>query len=274
MNELKYKALALDLDGTLTDSNKQIPQENKEAIWKAIDKGVIIILASGRPTMGITGIAKELELDKRGGVIVAFNGGKIFDCKTGEMISGQEFPHELIPDVCATAAKHGVVPLSYNDTQIICENEDDEYVLKECKCNYTTVLKVDNLPAALDFPITKLLVVGVHEKLLGVQAELLERHSDQIESFFSESYFLEVAPKGIRKDAALATVCEHLGITKEELMVCGDGLNDISMFDFAGFAVGMKNSYPEAAAHADVIVPKTNDECGVAYAIEKYILGE
>ena len=74
MNELKYKALALDLDGTLTDSNKKIPQENKEAIWKAIDKGVIIILASGRPTMGITGIAKELELDKRGGIIINEDG--------------------------------------------------------------------------------------------------------------------------------------------------------------------------------------------------------
>ena len=274
MNELKYKALALDLDGTLTDSNKKIPQENKEAIWKAIDKGVIIILASGRPTMGITGIAKELELDKRGGIIVAFNGGRIYDCKSGNMISGYVFPHELIPEVCATAEKHDVIPLSYNDTQIICENDTDEYVIKECICNYTSVLKVDNLPEALDFPITKLLVVGVHEKLLGVQAELLEKYSDQMECFFSESYFLEAAAKGIGKDAALAMVCEHLGITKDELMVCGDGLNDVSMFDFAGFAVGMKNSYPEAAAHADVIVPKTNDECGVAYAIEKYILGE
>ena len=274
MNELKYKALALDLDGTLTDSNKLIPQENKEAIWKAIEKGVMIILASGRPTMGITGIAKELELDKRGGVIIAFNGGKIFDCKTGDMISSHEFPHELIEDVCAVSVKHGVVPLSYNDTQIISESDTDEYVLKECKCNYTNVLKVDNLPAALNFPITKILTVGVHELLLGVQEELLSKYSDKIESFFSESYFLEVAPKGIRKDAALATVCEHLGITKEELMVCGDGLNDIPMFDYAGLSVAMKNAYPEAAAHAHVVVPKTNDECGVAYAIEKYILGE
>ena len=274
MNQFTYKALALDLDGTLTDSSKLIPQENKEAIWKAIDKGVKIILASGRPTMGITGIAKELELDKRGGVIIAFNGGKIFDCSTGEMISGQEFPHELIPDVYAASVKHGAVPLSYNDTHILCETEADEYVLKECKCNYTTVLKVDSLPKALNFPITKLLVVGEHELLLGVQEELLSRHSDKIESFFSESYFLEVAPKGIRKDAALATVCQHLGITREELMVCGDGLNDIPMFDYAGLSVAMKNAYPEAAAHAHVVVPKTNDECGVAYAIEKYILGE
>ena len=278
MNELKYKALALDLDGTLTDSNKKIPQENKEAIWKAIDKGVIIILASGRPTMGITGIAKELELDKRGGIIVAFNGGRIYDCKSGEMISGYVFPHELIPEVCVTAKTvvfgAETACLTTINTPVVFCTDFESICLKECICNYTSVLKVDNLPEALDFPITKLLVVGVHEKLLGVQAELLEKYSDQMECFFSESYFLEAAAKGIGKDAALAMVCEHLGITKDELMVCGDGLNDVSMFDFAGFAVGMKNSYPEAAAHADVIVPKTNDECGVAYAIEKYILGE
>ena len=96
--------------------------------------------------------------------------------------------------------------------------------------------------------------------------ELLEKHGEEMSSFFAESFFLEAAPLGIGKDSALNAVCEYLGITSEELMVCGDGYNDIAMFDFAGFSVAMKNAYPEPAAHADVIVPKTNDECGVAYA--------
>ena len=62
---MKYKALALDLDGTLTDSEKKVPQGNKEAIARAIDAGVKVILASGRPLFGITPIARELELDKK-----------------------------------------------------------------------------------------------------------------------------------------------------------------------------------------------------------------
>ena len=69
---MKYKALALDLDGTLTDSEKKVPQGNKEAIARAIDAGVKVILASGRPIFGITPIAEELELDKKGGYILAY----------------------------------------------------------------------------------------------------------------------------------------------------------------------------------------------------------
>lgn len=272
MNRLKYKALALDLDGTLTDSNKDIPKENKEAIWKAIDKGVTIILASGRATMGITGVAKELELDKRGGIIVAFNGGKIIDCHTNETIINYELPHHLIPDICAISAKHGAAPVSYTDTQIVSEYASDPYVLHECKCNCTTLFAVDSLPEFLDFPVNKLMIAGDHDKLLKVRDEMLSKYSDEMVSFFSESFFLEASPIGVGKDKALAALCEYLNITKDELMVCGDGLNDVPMFDYAGFSVAMKNAYPEAAEHATVVVPRTNDECGVAYAIKKYIL--
>ena len=81
---MSYKALALDLDGTLTDHNKKVPENNKKAIDRAIEKGVKIILASGRPLFGITPVARELGLDKKGGYILAYNGGSIIDCKTGK----------------------------------------------------------------------------------------------------------------------------------------------------------------------------------------------
>ena len=272
MKQPHYKALALDLDGTLTDSHKKIPLQNKEAIWKAIDRGVTIILASGRAPMGMTGLAKELELNQRGGIIAAFNGGKIIDCKTNEIILNIELPHELIPSICRIAAKYHTAPVSYTDTHVVSEYDTDPYVLLECKCNGTTVQKVDNLPEFLDFPVNKLMIAGEHEPLVNVRDELLSLYEDRMVSFFSESFFLEASPTGVGKDLALEAICKHLNITKEDLMVCGDGLKDIPMFDFGGFSVAMKNAYPEAAAHADVVVPKTNDECGVAFAIEKYLL--
>ncbi len=274
MEKLKYKALALDLDGTLTDNDKKLPLKNKQAIWKAIEQGVTIILASGRAPMGMWGIAEELELTKRGGIIISFNGGKIIDCSTRETIVNYTLPHHLIPDICAISAKHGTSPVSYTDTQVVSEYSTDQYVLLECKCNETTLLKVDSLPAFLDFPVNKLMIAGEHERLIKVRDEMLSKYSDQMVSFFSESFFLEAAPKGVGKDIGLQAVCKHLGITREELMVCGDGLNDVPMFDFAGFSVAMKNAYPETARHADVVLPKTNDECGVAFAIKKYILRE
>lgn len=269
----KFKALALDLDGTLTDSNKRIPQENKEAVWKAIENGITIILASGRPALGIMNVAKELELDKRGGIVLAFNGGRLIDCKTSQTIVNIELTAELIPDICEISKKHGTFPVSYTDTEIVSEY-DNEYIRMECKCNSAPFLKVNSLPDFLDFPVNKLMISGEHERLIKVRDELLSKYSKCMTSFFAESYFLETAPIGVGKDVALNFICNYLNISNQELMVCGDGLNDIPMFDFGGFSVGMKNSYPEAALHADVIIPKTNDECGVAYAIYKYILGE
>lgn len=77
---MKYKAIALDLDGTLTDHNKKLPAENIKAVDKAIDMGIKVILASGRPLFGITPIADELKLEEKGGYILAYNGGQIVDC--------------------------------------------------------------------------------------------------------------------------------------------------------------------------------------------------
>ena len=272
MNNLKYKALALDLDGTLTDSNKNIPSKNKAAVQKAMGLGVKIILISGRPVMGIAGLAKELEFEKRGGIIAAFNGGKTIDCKTGNIIQQLFFPKEIIADACDIVRKHGAQPLSYTNTQIVAETDTDPYVLTECKCNYTDVKKVPFLPDFLDYPIPKILAVGEHEQLVEVREEFLAAYSHICDSFFAESYFLELAPKGVAKDKALSSICKYLNISQEEVMACGDGLNDIPMLEYAGLGIAMKNAYPETLEKADDISPYTNDECGVAWAIEKFIL--
>lgn len=272
MGNLKYKALALDLDGTLTDSNKNLPSKNKETLWKAMDLGVTVILISGRSVMGIDGLAKELEFEKRGGIIAAFNGGKIFDYKTGDIIQQLMFPPQAIADTCAIVRKYGAQPLSYTDTHVVAETDTDEYVLRECKCNSTTPQKVPWLPDFLNYPIPKLLGAGEHERLLKARDEFLSKYSDICDSFFAESYFLELAPKGVAKDKALAKICETLGISREELMACGDGLNDISMLEYAGLGVAMKNAYPETLKIADCVAPFTNDECGVAWAVEEFLL--
>lgn len=268
---MKYKALALDLDGTLTDHNKNLPEKNKEAVFKAIDKGVSVILASGRPLFGVTPIADKLELDKRGGYILACNGGNIVDCVTGEMIYSNLLPMECTADICSLARQHGVYALTYADTQIVAESDTDEYVLKEAICNYTTIMKVDDLNKYVDYAVPKFLVVGPHEKLLPVQSALLEKHGDVINAFFSEDYFLEVVPANIAKDVSLKVLLEKLNILPEEMIACGDGMNDIPMLKLAGLAAVMENAYPEVKEYADYIAP-SNDDCGVCDVIMKYIL--
>ena len=268
---MKYKALALDLDGTLTDNNKELPDKNREAILKAIDKGVSVILASGRPLFGITPISDALELEKRGGYILAYNGGQIIDCKTGKNLYKRELPRECMEDVCAFARENDVWALTYEDTTVVCENDTDPYVIKEAKCNYTIVKKVDNLKEYVDYPVSKFLVVGEHSKLLPVQKAILDKYEGRVDAFFSEDFFLEVVPSNVAKDESLKILLDKIGITTDEMIACGDGMNDIPMLKIAGLSVVMENGYDEVKKYADVIAP-SNVNCGVAHIIEKYIL--
>jgi hypothetical protein len=267
--KMKYKALALDLDGTLTDSSKNLSDEHREAVMRAAKNGVHIILASGRPLFGITPIARKLELEKLGGYILAYNGGNIVDCKTGGIVYENLLPMECKKDICSLARQAGVYALTYDKDVVVAESDTDYYVVLESKCNDTTIKRVDNLDDYVDYEVAKFLVVGPHEKLIPVQQALLEKHGDKLNAFYSEDYFLEVVPKTVAKDKALAQLLEKLGVSRDELVACGDGMNDIPMLKFAGLAVAMENAYPEVKEHADYIAP-SNDNNGIADVVDKF----
>ena len=95
------RVLALDLDGTLTNDQKEITPRTRAALERAMDQGVTVVLASGRPTAGVRPVAQELGLDQRGGCILSYNGGAIVDCKTGEIRYQKILPAELVPELCA-----------------------------------------------------------------------------------------------------------------------------------------------------------------------------
>lgn len=268
---MAYRALALDLDGTLMDSKKQLSEVNKEAVWKAIDAGVAVILASGRPLFGVMPVADKLELHKRGGYVLAYNGGNIVDCKTGELVYSKQIPKECIDDICLVARECGVSPLSYYEDKILAESDSDEYVIKEAFCNSAQIKVVSDVAGFIDYPVAKFLVVGEHDKLVPVQEKLLAKHSDALDIFFSEEYFLEVVPKDIAKDASLGALLLKLNIDRKEMIACGDAMNDLSMIRYAGLGVAMGNSYPGIKEYADYVAP-TNDEDGVAAVIEQFIL--
>lgn len=266
-----YKLLALDLDGTLTNSEKRVSAKNKEYIRKAQDKGVKVILASGRPVIGITSVADELELWTRGGYILANNGGHIIDCMTGKDLVKRTIPMEYVHDICDVIHRYNVFPLCYNDTGVICENDTDQYVIKEGYNNGIPVIKVESLEEQIKDPVVKFMVVGEPEELGRAFGYLSSLFEGKLNVFFSEPYFMEVTPLGIEKASALAELTGILGIPREQLMACGDGLNDIPMLEYAGFAVAMENAYDETKKVADHI-SASNEEDGVAEAIQKFIL--
>lgn len=273
MSDMKYKVLALDLDGTLTNSEKKITDRTKESIFKAMEMGVKVVLASGRPVLGIERLAKELRLDEYGGYILAYNGGQIIEYNTGNIISESTVDMSYYYDICECGHKFDVSVLTYNDEGVISEDETAKYVIKEGYNNTIPVIHVDSLYDSVKKTVVKFMVVGEPEELEKALKYMQGKFDGKLNVFLSEPYFMEVTALGIEKASSLERLLNYLNCTREELMAIGDGLNDIPMLKYAGLAVAMDNAYDETKEHADFIT-KSNNEDGVAYAVDKFILGE
>lgn len=273
MKKKTYTILALDLDGTLTNAKKEITPRVKEAIRKAVEKGVSIVLASGRPIPGMAYVANELELDRISGYVLSNNGAKIVEWKTKQVIFERVLSRQAVEECCHVAHQFGVTALVYDENELYSEDPSAYYVEQERYNNSAIANKVDNLESMITWAPNKMMVVGDPGKLL-LALECLQNKLTGVASvFLSEPYFIEVTPKGIKKDAALDVLVKHLDTTFDHVMACGDGYNDIPMLECAGFAVAMGNAYPETKEHANWIAP-TNEEDGVAVAIEKFILNK
>lgn len=268
---MAYKVLALDIDGTLTDSKKSISERTLEALHNAAKKGVKIVIATGRPVQGVKKIAEKLQLDKLDGYILSFNGGRIISCRTGEIVHDIKLPLEYLPEIYELSKENKVNLMTYEGDDLICEEVDDPFLEIEARINGLGIKKVDNLVRHVDFPINKCLMLGEGEYLAEVEKKVHAQLSDRLCVYRSEPYFLEILPQGIDKAESLKKLLEILGYTREELMACGDGYNDLTMIMYAGMGVAMANAREEVKEKAD-FVTLSNDEDGVAYAIEKFIL--
>ncbi len=269
MNHLPYRAIALDLDGTLTNHDKVVTPKTRKALLQAEAEGVVIILASGRPTYGIEPVAECLELDKRGGYILSYNGGNIVNAKTGEKLFAQFLPDEVIPILYRYAKEKNHALLGYAGNEIITEMPDDQYVKEESRINKMNIRKVENLFEALEPHPTKLLMTGDPADMLKAENELSEILGDRMDIFRSAPFFLELVPKGIDKAKSLLRLLAKINLTPADMIAFGDGYNDLSMLKLAGMGVAMQNAAPEVRAEADYIT-LSNEEDGVAAALEHF----
>lgn len=271
--EEEYRMLVLDLDGTLTNSEKVITEKTKKALISAQEKGVKVVLASGRPTYGITPLAEQLELEKYGSYILSFNGGTIINCKTKKKEYETVINQEDITNLVDIANRYNVDYLTYNETHILTNNSENEYVKIEERINQVPVLQLDNPNAELNFDIPKMLMVGNGDYMAEVEPKIREELKDKFSVYRSEPFFLEIVPQGIDKAASIERLLQLVDMKKEEVIACGDGFNDLSMIKYAGLGVAMANAQDVVKESADYVTT-SNDEDGVAKVVEKFILKE
>ncbi len=269
---MKYKLIALDLDGTLKNSKNIITPKTKEALMKVQKMGVKVVLASGRPTPGLRYDAKELNLEENGGFLLSFNGARVYDIKNDCSIYEQILSKEEATSIYHRANEFKLVPMTYIGHTIITEKADDQYVQVESRICDIDVLEVENLIDSINEPINKLLLTGDPEYVASVIDEFKEPYGDSLSIYRSAPFFVEVMAKGIDKAASLDRLVQYLGISREEVMAFGDGYNDLSMIEYAGLGVAMANAVDGVKERANYIT-KSNDEDGIAYVLSQYFEG-
>lgn len=274
----KYSIIALDLDGTLTCSDKKISAYTRDVLIKAQENGTKVVLASGRPLNGMAFLADELLMEKYLGTVLAFNGGEIVDWQTKKVLNQVTLPDDAVPELYSFAKEKGFVMMTYCGKQIFTEAEDNQYVRQSAFRNRMEVRVVENfLDATKEWgELPKCMVVGDPEKLAVFEQELhayAKGHTcfDTIDFFRSEPYYLEVVPQGIDKGKCLQIVLDHYGLDRSSLIACGDAFNDLEMIKFAGLGVAMGNAQECVKQAADYITD-SNDADGVAKVVEKFML--
>ena len=236
--------------------------------------GVRRVLASGRPTYGLMPLAKTLELGNYGGFVLSYNGCQIIKAQNGEILFERRINPEMLPYLEKKARKNGFAIFTYHDDTLITDSPDNEYIKNEALLNNLKIIREDEFSTAIDFAPCKCMLVSDKEKaLIGLEQHWEKRLAGTLDAFRSEPYFLEVVPCGVNKANTLGALLEHLGVTREEVIAVGDGVCDVTMLQLAGMGVAMGHSQDSVKVCADYVTA-SNEEDGVALAVEKLILAE
>ena len=272
-DKMSKKLLALDIDGTLTNTQKDITPATLEKIIEAQEKGHIVAIASGRPLPGIRKIADTIELDRFGGYVLAFNGGRIVDYSTGEVVYQAVLDNDVVRDIYDYCLKAGCGMVTYDGDRVITGTDIDGYMTFEASINHMEIMRIDNFREYIDFPLNKCLLTADPDKAEKIEQELAEKFGDQLNIFRSEPYFVEIMPPNVHKATSLEKLLEVLDMDRKKLVACGDGYNDLTMIEYAGVGVAMANAQDIVKEHADYIT-LSNDEDGLVPVVDKFILAD
>lgn len=266
---MKEKALVLDIDGTLTNSRKEITPATKRAIQDLMTRGHKVILASGRPTPGMRRYEEELELEKYGGYLLSFNGARVVECRTGAIVYQRLLSQALVPGFYGFAKRNGCGLITYLGNQVISAFPPDKYVEIEARINGLPVREVSDFPNFVDFDVNKCLMTAEPERAEKLEKELKEKYGHVAGVYRSEPYFIEIMPPDVDKATSLDRMLPAIGVKREDTVCCGDGFNDISMIKYAGVGVAMGNAQQAVKDAADYITA-SNDEDGLVQVMERF----
>jgi Cof subfamily protein (haloacid dehalogenase superfamily) len=266
---MAIKLLAVDLDDTLLDKSSQVSPRCREAIKKAVEKGVTVTVATGRMYAAALPFARQLELDVP---IITYNGALIKSSLSGEVLFEQTLDQAVAADVLTLFRERGwYIQVYVGDQLYIAEPNERARI-------YENLTKVKAIPVgeklySMSEHVLKMLSLANENEIQEISRIIQDKFKGKVFAPISRPTYLEIVHPSINKGRSLDFLAKQLGITRDEVMAIGDSNNDLDMIEYAGLGVAMGNALPNVKAAANAVT-LANDEDGVADAIYKYILAE
>ena len=270
-----YKMILSDLDETLL-VNHHVPKVNQEAIFKAKEKGVKFVPATGRAFNMIGEILQEIDnYQKEDEYSICFNGGLIVENKDAKILSFQGLPFDLAKEMFEVGKNFDVCVMIFTlDCFYIFNADPDEVERKTVQKARFEVIDEYNMDFLKDDHIAKLL----YEKrdmdyLKGIEKQIQSHVEGRLAVSYSSYRYLEFNPIGVSKGAALKWLADYLHMDIQETIAIGDNYNDTSMIKAAGLGVCVSSATEDIQAMSDYVTKADYDQGAVAEVIEKFVEG-
>lgn len=266
---MQYKMLVLDLDDTLLRDDHTISDRTIDALIKAQELGVYVVLASGRPTPAMLQYVELLKQREYNSYLISFNGAVITDLSDNSIIFEQSLSKEEVDGLYDFSVENNLEIISYLDGNIIGESRS-KHIEVEVNLTKMDFITVDSFKSSIKESAIKCIMLDNPDRLKVMEGVLKSAKPNNSISI-SKPIFLEIMADGIDKAASVAFLAEKLSINQDEIIAVGNAGNDLTMVEYAGLGVWVDNVTPELRDRADLIVSSNNSD-GVAEVVEKFIL--
>lgn len=272
-SHLNIKLMAFDLDDTLLNHELDITPKTREAIFRAAEKGIYIVLCSGRSENAILPYVRKLEIAgmESGRYLIALNGSTIFDLHQRLNLFTANVPGSILQECYTTCCKEGLSCQVYSPDSIFASN-DNEWTRVDAKLTSLNMVIPEHFYDFLGNGHSKMVIPGDPEKIARFQPELKARLGDRAVVFTSKPFFLEVMPANCGKGEAIEFLANKLGIPMEQTMGFGDSMNDESMIIRTVHSVAMCNGIDHIKNTAKYVTRFSNEEDGIADFLNEFVL--
>lgn len=260
------RLLAVDLDGTLLDSEKRVSPTTLASLRQAVQRGVKVVIASARPPRSVRSIYRQLGLETPQ---INYNGALVWDEPSRRVLLHRPIRGSLALQIIETARD------LFEEVLVHVETLDRWYTDRDDHSHTTEtgkLFKPDGICSARQFcsqPVTKLMLLGEPPIMARLDAVLAQRFADEVTVLHTDRDLLQIMDRRVSKGIALRLLARYFGIDCREVMAIGDAPNDVGMLQVAGIAVAVDNAHPLVKDVADWVAP-SNDDHGVSAALRRF----